>query len=162
MGVEQELWNTRPIHSQPTDAAPPQVYPGTAEALEPKKLDSPLGDKFSWEIVGLCLEKPLPLQEAFETLSKKRIRQFVVANNRVDSCWLGCICLSFTGSYFLSSVSTWAVYAMCTISYDDGAPPINSVKIHLKGQAQSSLKSLDIAFLRTALPSTHIICALMV
>ena len=51
-----------------SDDPQPQAHPDTAETSEAKKLDGPLGAKFSWEIVELGLEEPLPLQEILEDL----------------------------------------------------------------------------------------------
>jgi hypothetical protein len=45
-----------------------QAHPNTAETSEPKKLDNQLGDNFSWEMVELGLEEPLPPQEILEDL----------------------------------------------------------------------------------------------
>jgi hypothetical protein len=51
-----------------SDDPQPQAHPDTAETSEVKKLDDPFGTKFSWEIVELGLEEPLPLQEVLEDL----------------------------------------------------------------------------------------------
>jgi hypothetical protein len=57
--------SSRPCMS---DDPQPQAHPDTAETSEAKKLDGLLGAKFSWEIVELGLEEPLPLQEILEDL----------------------------------------------------------------------------------------------
>ena len=51
-----------------SDDPQPQAHPDIAETSEAKKLDDLLGAKFSWEIVELGLEEPLPLQEVLEDL----------------------------------------------------------------------------------------------
>jgi hypothetical protein len=51
-----------------SDDPQPQAHPDAAETSEAKKLNGPLGDKFSWEIVELGIEEPLPLQEVLEDL----------------------------------------------------------------------------------------------
>jgi hypothetical protein len=56
-----------------SDDPQPQAHPDTAQTSEPKKLDRPLRDKLSWEIVELGLEEPLPLQEILEDLYEPRL-----------------------------------------------------------------------------------------
>ena len=51
-----------------SDDPQPQAHPDVAGTLEAKKSDGSLGDEFSWEIVELGLEEPLPLQEILEDL----------------------------------------------------------------------------------------------
>jgi hypothetical protein len=51
-----------------SDDPQPKAHPDTAETLEGKKLDAALGGKFSWEVIELGLEEPLPPKEILEDL----------------------------------------------------------------------------------------------
>jgi hypothetical protein len=74
-----ELTNALLATHETTSSSPPsrpcmsddpqsQAHPDPAETSEAKKLDDLLGATFSWEIVELGLEEPLPLQEVLEDL----------------------------------------------------------------------------------------------